>query len=173
MGQNDNSICSETVLSRYHANCISKFYVKRLSDQLGRPASESTRDFMQHAINYIEKNKSESQFSLNEIKNEFTGTFPELHTIKSKLIKFYPDDHLEFINLKTDLIILFRHKISKQAWREWYKNQEKDPELERIRTVKMAGNIILEDIRKTVYDKNITFLQILMRKISLKIFLNR
>ena len=39
-------------------------------------------------------------------------------------------------------------------WKDCYNNQEKNPELERIRIIKMAANIILEDIRKTIYDKN-------------------
>ena len=39
-------------------------------------------------------------------------------------------------------------------WKDWYNNQEKNSELERIRIVKMAANIILEAIRKTIYDKN-------------------
>lgn len=67
---------------------------------------------------------------------------------------FYPDGELEFVHLKIDLIILFRQKISQKTWRNWYSNQEKDLQLERKRIIGMASNIILEDIRKTVYDKN-------------------
>ena len=112
------------------------------------------QDFIQHCKNYIEENKGESQFSLNEIKKEFDSDFPDLQTIKSNLLKHYSDGQVEFIHLTTGLIILFRQKISKQMWKDWHNNQEKNPELERIRIVKMAANIILEDIRKTIYDKN-------------------
>lgn len=79
------------VTARYHSTCMLKFYVKRVSDQIGRPASQSTIDFIPHAINYIENNGSESQFSLNEIKEEFDGNVPDLQTIKSKLTKHFTE----------------------------------------------------------------------------------
>lgn len=108
---------------------------------------------MQFAVDFIEKNQSVSQISLNEMR-EYTGDFPEMQDIKLHLNKRYPEQ-IKFLHLKSDVIILFRHQISKQIWRDWYKNQEKDHNVERKRTVEMAGKIILEDIRKTVYNKKI------------------
>ncbi|XP_018377306.1 PREDICTED: uncharacterized protein LOC108770299 [Trachymyrmex cornetzi] len=140
------------IQARYHPDCMSQFYMKKLSNQVRRPPSQNTTEFIEFALNYIDQNQSDSQFSLNEIKEEFKGeTIPELKTIKSRFNKAYPDE-IQFVHLKSDLIILFRNKISKQAWQEWYKNQQQDVELERKRIVKMAAKIILEDIRSTVYD---------------------
>lgn len=55
------------VNARYHSSCMSKFYVNRLSGEIGRPPSKSVVDFIQYIIDYIENNSSESQFSLNVI----------------------------------------------------------------------------------------------------------
>lgn len=147
-------VCKDLVAAqaRYHASCMSSFYKNYASDQVGRPPSKKTTDFMQFAVDYIERNQSDSQFSLNEMREEFTGDFPEMQAIKLHLNKRYPEQ-IQFIHHKSDVIILFRHQISKQVWRDWYDNQEKDPKVERKRIVEMAGKIILEDIRKTVYDK--------------------
>lgn len=146
--------CKDLVVAhaRYHANCISSFYKNYVSDQVGRPESKKNTDFMQFAVDFIEKNQSDSQFSLNEMREEYTGDFPEMQDIKLHLDKRYPEQ-IQFLHLKSDVIILFRHQISKQIWRDWYENQEKDHNVERKRIVEMAGKIILEDIRKTVYDK--------------------
>lgn len=148
--------CKDLVVAhaRYHANCISSFYKNYVSDQVGRPESKKNTDFMQFAVDFIEKNQSDSQFSLNEMREEYTGDFSEMQDIKLHLNKRYPEQ-IQFLHLKSDVIILFRHQISKQIWRDWYENQEKDHNVERKRIVEMAGKIILEDIRKTVYDKKI------------------
>lgn len=138
--------------ARYHASCMSNMYGKRLSDHIGRPPTQNTVDFVHHAIEFIKNNGSESQFSLNEIKDSFTGSLPDLQTIKSKLSKAYCQNEIQFINTGTDIIILFRHKMSKDVWKEWYANQSKDPKLEKSRIIKMAGQIILEDIRAKVHD---------------------
>lgn len=117
------------VEARYHSQCMSKLYVP----------SECTVDFIEHAIKYIDNNESQSQFSLNEIKEDFGGTtFPDLRTIKSKLSDYYKD-RVQFINISKDLIILFTHKVSKKTWTEWYQNQSTDPKEERKRIIEMAG----------------------------------
>lgn len=144
------------VQARYHEDCIARFYTKRLSNQLGRPPSKNTTDFIEYIVYYIEENATESQFSLNEIKKDFGGDeFPSYKTIKSNLDSRYPGE-IEFLHPGKDHIILFRHKISKEDWTKWHKYQEnklKDSEDERRKIVEMAGKIILEDIRNITYDK--------------------
>lgn len=77
------------VEARYHNKCMSNFFDVRISDQVGRPPSESTTEFMNHIVAYIENSSNECQFSLNEIKEEYTGTYPQLSVIKSKLTNYY------------------------------------------------------------------------------------
>lgn len=141
------------VNARYHSNCMSKCYTKRrLSDKLGRPLSDNTTTFIKYVINFIDNNCNEVQFSLNEIKEEYSGSdYPCLDTIKNKLREYYPDGQIKFINTGTDIVILFTYKISHQTWKDWYTQQNKDKEIERKRILEMAACILLEDIRKNVY----------------------
>lgn len=71
---------------------------------------------------------------------------------KSELIKAYSDHEIKFINVTTDIIILF--KMSNTMWNKWYNNRNKDPKLEKKRIIAMAGHLVLEDIRNVIYDTN-------------------
>lgn len=142
------------VHGRYHSKCMSEFYVNRPSSQKGRPTSENTLDFIQHTINFIQNHDSECQFSLNEIQEKFEGyNIPDLKTIRFQLKKYYDDD-IDFVNIKTDLVIIFKSKVSSSTWRDWYTNQNKDQKIEKQRIIEMAAKLILEDIRSKVYDRD-------------------
>lgn len=136
--------------AQYHSACCANFYTERATTNIGRPASENTKNFIEFVINYIEKNKSECQFSLNEIKEGFTGDIPDLITVKSKLQE-HSNSIVCFI-FKKDMLILNSCQASKQICKEWYEERFKDPEDERNRIVQKAANIVLEDIRSQYYD---------------------
>lgn len=93
--------------ARYHRHCLPQFSNKRSSDQTGRPRSESTQDFLNFMIEYFENNR-EIQYSLNEIKEGFTGKLPEIR----QYARTYPQNQLEFVRTKQDLIIIFKNKIT-------------------------------------------------------------
>lgn len=74
--------------ARYHTDCMATFYRDSVTANVGRPASQSTKDFIEHIIQYIKSNKSECQFSANQIKTDFTDDpdykFPDFSRIKKK-----------------------------------------------------------------------------------------
>lgn len=150
----ENVVDLTKVQAQYHSSCMAKFYTPRQSHQIGRPPLESTVAFVQHAISYMENLESESQFSLNEIKEAFTSTdIPDLKIIKLQLQKHY-NDNIDFTHSKKDMIILLKHKLNPQTWKNWYKDQKKNPEEEKKRIIEMAGELILQDIRATIYDRD-------------------
>lgn len=82
------------VNARYHSVCMANFQRDSSSfGSIGRPPSESTVNFIEYVIHYIENNKDECQFSLNEIKSNYTNDdtykFPDVTTIKKKLATIF------------------------------------------------------------------------------------
>lgn len=140
------------VKARYHCFCIANFYRSRTSTNVGRPVSETTKNFVDFLINYIHNNENECQFSLNDIKEEFSGDIPDYTIIKKKLKEHFMND-IECHTMKNDIIILYKNGIaSKKLCQEWYEKKITNIQDERARIVDMAAKIILEDIRSQLYD---------------------
>lgn len=68
--QKQKSVFAKTVLARlssvdnlvnqkaiYNAACMAAFYSKFPSSNVGRPASQSTKDFIGHVINHVDNNE--------------------------------------------------------------------------------------------------------------------
>lgn len=133
------------VKAHYHTACMSAFYNKRTERKRGRSACENTNNL----INYIVDNETLCQFSINEIKESFSGNLPDFITIKAKLKEHFQND-IECHLINIDMIIIYKNgTASKKLCKDWY---EKRLENERTRIVQMAAEIVLEDIRWKVYD---------------------
>lgn len=142
------------VKAHYHNACMANFYNKRTERKRGRSACENTKNFISYLINYIVDNETECQFSVNEIKEGFSGDLPDYTTIKNKLKEHFQND-IECHLIKRDMIILYKNgTASKKLCKDWYEKRLKSKEDERTRIVEMAADIILEDIRSKVYDMN-------------------
>lgn len=81
-----------------------------------------------------------------KFKKTFNGTIPDLKFIKSQIYKHYGDE-IEFENIKSDIIIIFEHKITKDVWKNWFENKNKDIAVERARIVEMPGRHSYSPIR--------------------------
>lgn len=140
------------VKAHYHSACMSAFYSKRTERKRGRSACENTNNFINYLINYIVENETECQFSVNEIKESFSGGLPDYRTIKTKLKEHFRND-IECHLIKRDMIILYKNgTASKKLCKDWYEKRLQSKEDERTRIVEMAAEIVLEDIRSKVYD---------------------
>lgn len=150
--QNIEDLISEK--ARYHSACMANFYKESSSKKVGHPASQSTKDFIEYIIQYIQYNKSECQFSINQMKAEFTDDpnfkFPNVTTIKNKLQIFFTNEII-LHTFKNDLIILYKTNITKELAENWYENKLKNRGEEALRIVEMAAKICLEEIRSTCY----------------------
>lgn len=127
---------------------MSAFYNKRTERKRGRSACENTN----HFINYIVDNETLCQFSINEIKERFSGNLPDFITIKAKLKEHFQNDiKCHLINI--DMIMIYKNgTASKKLCKDWYEKRLENEEDERTRIVQMAAEIVLEDIRWKVYD---------------------
>lgn len=65
------------VKAHYHTACMANFYNKRTERKRGRSACENTKNFINYLINYIVDNETECKFSVNEIKEGFSGDIPD------------------------------------------------------------------------------------------------
>ncbi|CAH1105297.1 unnamed protein product [Psylliodes chrysocephalus] len=133
---------------------MANFYNNRTERKRGRSACENTKSFINYLINYIVDNETECQFSVNEIKEGFSGDLPDYTTIKNKLKEHFQND-IDCHLIKRDMIILYKNSTaSKKLCKDWYEKRLKSKEDERTRIVQMAAEIVLEDIRSKVYDMN-------------------
>lgn len=118
------------------------------------PYGKEIADAMDYIFSYLKENSSECQFSLEELQDQIKGEFyPHVKTIKAQLLKKYGDDIMISNTPNKPAVISFRntgHKILSEAF---YREKSTDKEAERKRIVMAAAEIILEDIRSQVYEK--------------------
>lgn len=113
------------VKAHYHTACMANFYNKRTERKRGRSACENTKNFINYLINYIVDNETECQFSVNEIKEGFSGDLPDYTTIKNKLKEHFQND-IECHLIKRDMIILYKNgTASKKLCKDWYEKRLK------------------------------------------------
>lgn len=108
------------VKAHYHTVCMANFYNNRTERKRGRSACENTKSFTNHLINYIVDNETECQFSVNEIKEGFSGDLPDYTTIKNKLKEHVQND-IDCHLIKRDMIILYKNS-SRVRLSKPYKN---------------------------------------------------
>ncbi|KYN29482.1 hypothetical protein ALC57_01077 [Trachymyrmex cornetzi] len=133
---------------------MANFYRDSPSTIVGRPASQSTKDFVEYVIRFLQNNKSECQFSINQIKEDFTNDkdykFPDITTIKNKLYDYYSNE-IVCHTYNKDLIILYKTNITKELAEDWYEKRFQNKAEENLRIVEMAAKICLEEIRSSYY----------------------
>ncbi|KAK9881378.1 hypothetical protein WA026_016269 [Henosepilachna vigintioctopunctata] len=118
----------------------------RTERKRGRSTCENTKSFINYLINYIVDNETECQFSVNEIKEGFSGDLRDYTTIKNKLKEHFQND-IDCHLIQRDMIILYKNSTaSKKLCKDWYEKRLKSKEDERSRIVQMADEIVLEDI---------------------------
>lgn len=141
----------ETSNPKYHSNCLSKFYQYRPNTVKGRPISEEMSEALIFVINHIINNEEVCQFSLKEILSEYEGGLPELRALKKSLENHFGDE-IKMYSTRKDYFICFRDSKGQIIDDDWYKNRSSNLEEERLRIVKEAAHIILQDIRLQRFD---------------------
>lgn len=135
----------------YERSCSGKFWNKRPTSQMGRPPLQERVDFMSDLYLYLEKNKSQCQFFLEDLREIIKGECPDWKTLKAKLDVRFPNQLLFKVKFQRH-IIFFKNSIDNAMWEIWFKSHSKDREEERKRIVDMAAKIIMEDISTMAYD---------------------
>lgn len=139
----------------YHSFCHKKLYQSiKCGAKRGRRPASSIDEAMEAIFTYIETKFEECQFSLDELMNQIPQSLqpPDSRTVKARIIHKYGDDVLISENKKKKTVLCFKNVGHKILTDHWYSNRNLDPQKERLRIVKTACDIIVEDIRSQMYD---------------------
>ncbi|KAJ8671046.1 hypothetical protein QAD02_002305 [Eretmocerus hayati] len=138
---------------RYHKYCYNRFFRGESNLKCGRPSDPLLLAACNFVVQYIERNSYECQFSLAEILDKYAGPYKKLdfRYIKDKVKNHFGDCMVVF-SAPDDYMINLTRNADKILSNEWYKNRNRDPDLERKRIVDTAAKIILEDIRGAYYE---------------------
>lgn len=87
---------------------------------------------------------------LQQIKGDY---IPDVRTAKTHLKKRFGDD-IVIVEMGSNKgsVVCFKNTGHRILYDHWYKEQQGDAHHERLRVVKAAAEIIVEDIRTQVYD---------------------
>lgn len=141
----------------YHISCYDAFRLTVLrpsSEQRkrGRPEADFTIVAMEEIYRHIEENGDECQFSLTELKNCVTDKCPDDRVIIKKLEEKYGD---KLIISKVDgksTLFCFRDTSSKILHKTWQTAKGSDDKEEKLKIIRTAAKILLDDIRSTPFD---------------------
>lgn len=138
----------------YHRFCNRKLYQKPSGEvKSGRPPATNTDEAMEYIYNYLEENGEECQFPIEDLMKAIKGdVLPDIRTVKSRISKKYGEDVLILESVNKEAVICFRNLGYKILSNSWYENRMSDPQEERLRIIKTAADIILQDIRSQVYN---------------------
>ncbi|XP_063542992.1 uncharacterized protein LOC134751504 [Cydia strobilella] len=136
------------VRARYHMICYRKFRFPRKGPlgtgaKRGRPPNEELQAEFEPIYNQIDNNWEDSQFNLSDFNSSVSPrTF----------IKKIEDRYGDVLQSKNDFVIIPpAQEVLKERWHE---EKLDDHKSERLRIVRTAANIILEDIRSVLFDTN-------------------
>lgn len=140
--------------ARYHKNCYTKFLrnEKPTNGKRGRPICAEIEEIMRQVFRYIDDNMDDAQFSIDEIRNAMNVELPDNRTIKRKLVDHYGENMLVIDSKGKPTIFCFVSTSRQILQEKWYNNRETDEHTEKIRIVRTAANIVLEDIRSIPFD---------------------
>lgn len=113
------------VEARYHRSCMKSFYKTQSGLKRGRPEETQTTDAMTHAYNFLESNREECQFSLDDLFEGYQGDLPTTRTIKTKLLEKYGEDITITTLPNQKPIICFRDTGKQILTKAWYSEQKK------------------------------------------------
>lgn len=141
------------VKAKYHKNCINNFYkLPGRCQKRGQPTPNIDKA-MEVVFKFLEENREECQFSLGQLLDEIPeDSRPHIKTVKKRLEEKYGDDIIIAQSANRGSIVCFKSIGHKLLSDNWYSNDKLlDPQEERARIVKTAGNIILQDIRSKIF----------------------
>lgn len=141
----------------YHLSCYKKLYstVPTGMKRGHRPAS-NVDEAMEFIFSYLEENSDECQFSFEDLVNQIEGEFrTDMRTIKARLRKQYGDDVLIADSHHQKSVLCFKKTGYKILSDNWYCERKTNLEEQRFRILKVAADIIVEDIRSHVYDNSV------------------
>ena len=110
--------------AKYHNTCMKKFYSSPSSRKKRgyRPAT-NVDEAMESIYLCLEENAEECQFSLDDLLNQIEGEYrPDIHTVKTRLLKKYGDDILIVESANKPTIVCFRNTGYKLITDTWYTN---------------------------------------------------
>ncbi|KAJ8671111.1 hypothetical protein QAD02_002370 [Eretmocerus hayati] len=138
--------------ARYHCDCMAK-YVKLESRDVNTSSSAHSLDSLQNFIvDYIHKNDDDCQFSLRDIIKESGEDVHDLRGIHERLDRFYKGE-VVFTSIKNDIILTYIGKSKDILSQSWFSRKRSNDEQEdRLKIVRGAAEIVLDDIRKKTYD---------------------
>ena len=122
----------------------------------GRPEPRNLLEGMECIYSYLSENRKEYQFSLNDLMDQIKGDYkPDIRSVKTHLTKRY-GEKIMFAELgrgrSHQSVLCFRDIGKKILYDNWYNERRNNAAEERLRVVKAAAEIILEDIRSQTYD---------------------
>lgn len=101
----------------------------------------------------MEESRDECQFNLYDLIDEIQGDSRlTVKTIKARLLVKYGDDIRIVETVNTSPLVCFRDTGFQLLTEAWYNNKQANIREERLRIVKAAATIVLQDIRLQVYD---------------------
>lgn len=179
--KNNEFYNNETVY--YHGKCMKTFYAYNVSKIVGRPCSDIYSNLTHFIINYITDHCDECQFSMKFLIEEYRKSNEMLETPRldriEDLLKKHFESEIIIHSTKNDKLICFQRTMGKVIEDKWYADRENNEKKERKRIVDLAANIILQDIRASVFDIDTykspsTFLDDVEKDVpeSLKLFLD-
>lgn len=138
------------VKARYHHDCCHRF---TFPVKEKRNKSNDIDTAMECIYSFLAKNSDECQFTISELMSQIEGDYhPDSRTVKERLKQKYEDDIWIFEMNRRESVVCFRNTGHKLLAVDWYQNKNPNPEDEKLRVIREAAAIIVEDVRSRVYD---------------------
>ena len=127
-----------------------KLYRPKLATERGRPKEEVDVS-MDGIYAFLENSDEECQFSLEELMSKIETDYkPHSKTVIKRLQEKYGSDVI--ISSSAPYVICFKNTGYRILTESWYNQKCALEKEERLRIVKTAAAIIIEDIRSEIYD---------------------
>ncbi|XP_047990434.1 uncharacterized protein LOC125229597 isoform X2 [Leguminivora glycinivorella] len=107
---------------------------------------------MERVYEYIDSNMDDAQFTIEELRKVVNVDLPGNRTIKRKLMEHYGENVSVVESKGNQLVFCIMSNAKLTLEEKWYNNKQKDDQMERMRIVCTAANIVLEDIRSPIYE---------------------
>jgi len=140
---------------QYHNFCLRKLYNRPKIEEKGKRGAfiNDVEAAMEDVFTFLENSDGECQFSLDELMDKIKGNYrPDKKTVKAHLLKKYGSDIIITFSPNKMPVVCFKNTGYKILNDAWYQQALKNEQEERLRIVKTAAAIIVEDIRSQVYE---------------------
>lgn len=118
----------------------------------GRPECDHTITAMDEIYTFIQRHDEECQLTIDDFKSAVSGECPDDRTIVKKIREKYGDQVIISSSAGKPKIFCFGSAFYNVLHDTWYTAKCADKREEKLRIVKTAASIILEEIRTTPYD---------------------